>query len=36
MLAELSAANRNIDGLMLQAIDGTSYKPYYVTRIQFE
>ena len=34
-LAELSAANRTIDGLMLQA-DGSAYKPYYVTKIQFE
>jgi len=35
-LADLSAANRSIDGLMLQAIGGAAYKPYYVTKIQFE
>ncbi len=35
-LSELSAANRSIDGMMLQAIDGAPYKPYYITRIQFE
>lgn len=34
-LADLAAANRTIDGLMLQA-GGSSYKPYYITRIQFE
>ena len=34
-LKELSAHNRNIDGLMLQA-DVAAYKPYYITRIQFE
>lgn len=34
-LSELSADNRTVDGLMLQA-DVAPYKPYYVTRIQFE
>jgi hypothetical protein len=34
-LPELSAANRSIDGLMLQA-DAAPYKPYYITKIQLE
>jgi hypothetical protein len=34
-LSELSAANRSIDGLMLQA-DAAPYKPYYITKIQLE
>ena len=34
-LADLGVVNRNIDGLMLQA-EGAPYKPYYITKIQFE
>lgn len=34
-LKDLSAEDRSIDGLMLQA-DGSPYKPYYITKIQFE
>lgn len=34
-LKELSAENRTIDGLVLQG-DDAAYKPYYITRIQFE
>lgn len=34
-LKDLSAENRTIDGLMLQA-DGTPYKPYFITKMQFE
>jgi hypothetical protein len=34
-LKELSAENRTIDGLVLQGADA-EYKPYYITRIQFE
>jgi hypothetical protein len=34
-LKELAAANKTIDGILLQG-GADSYKPYYVTRIQFE
>jgi hypothetical protein len=34
-LTELAAANKTIDGILLQG-GADSYKPYYVTRIQFE
>ena len=34
-LKDLSAANRNIEGLVLQAGDA-AYKPYYITKIQFD
>lgn len=34
-LKDLSAANRSIDGLILQSGDAT-YKPYYITKMQFE
>jgi len=34
-LKDLAAEGRSIDGLMLQA-DGSPYKPYYITKIQFE
>jgi hypothetical protein len=34
-LKELAAGNKTIDGIVLQG-GADSYKPYYVTRIQFE
>jgi hypothetical protein len=34
-LKDLAAENRTIDGLVLQG-DDAAYKPYYITRIQFE
>ena len=33
--SQLAAANKTIDGILLQG-GADSYKPYYVTRIQFE
>jgi hypothetical protein len=34
-LKDLSAAGRSIEGLVMQAFDA-AYKPYYITKIQFE
>jgi len=34
-LKEIGAENKNVDGLVLQGM-AAAYKPYYVTRIQFE